>query len=79
METNVILTVFCPSGSSDQKVMTWYMDDLSLLSVISDITSPVLAVALSVDNTFLLVSKYMHCILPSGLSHILSFSLKRCQ
>jgi len=44
------------AGSEDRKVKTWYMSDISLISVIDDnMTAGVKVMTLSPNNTFLVV------------------------
>jgi hypothetical protein len=47
------------AGSSTHSVCLWYLEDLVLMSVIDEgIKSPVRCLALSPDNTFLIIGRY---------------------
>ena len=46
------------AGSEDGKVKTWFMSDMSVMSVVDDgVTSGVKVMTLSPNNTFLVVGK----------------------
>ena len=45
-------------GSTDKTVRIWDMDDMAVLYVIAeDIPSPIISMALTSDNTFLLIGE----------------------
>ena len=55
-ENIVLVYAAVMAGSEDRKVKTWYMSDISLISVIDDnMTAGVKVMTLSPNNTFLVV------------------------
>ncbi|XP_064601514.1 protein qui-1-like [Liolophura sinensis] len=57
------------TASFDKRMILWYVEDMTVLNCISqDITSPILCMTLSIDNTFLLIG----C--EDGSVHVFSFT-----